>query len=848
MQKPHTILGPSCVSRRTQTAGDTLRTLIVIGTVLSVINFFEVGPANTSRAQPPVADSDTSTDANELGDESAVPTSTGVLPELGTLAQPTATQILTEDPVDWIIIDQVRILQVTPLEIRPNTLEKLDTRIAQFARTKPITSDESTLVKWRERFEKVHDIEVSLSADPLGRQFWLHREHIDRIIHHETHAINVADSHRERGELSIARELLEHVRRRDPRWPGLVEAENRLMFADANARWDAGDPEHAMTILEQLLAVDPDYPQLELRLGQITRAVANDALADDDPRRLREILGRLRRSYPRHSFLGQFEDARKDRANTFLRLARETPDPAAASRFVMQAVRYGPELSQTRDAFETIFARFPVLEVGSLVAANRADSPVLRDLASHRFDTLASTRLFEPQSVEGDLVRFRSRFIAGWTPEDLGRSAVIELSSSESAIDAYQLAQRIQEVAANPDRFGDRWAAMIEGVQPLGPHRLRIHLAAGPVRLDALLSRLPIDLPPQFEPVAATVAESAQFRHGVTSAVAFRSTKRDEDRARGEFAEVVEYQYSDPEAFGRAIRRGEIALAIDVPPLLVARLQVQSWFSDNVILNKTTVPASHVLQFRVGSAPSESTALRVALERAIDREALLHSAILHTERDDPLGTEFARVSNAVFPSFSYANASDASIRSYDRRAAVALALLARRALGQAWRTLKLLAPGSAVERDAATKLVESWRALGIPVELIPAEQNLAATKSGDWDIVYRVLTETEPSLAMWELFSSDGMTTLDAIDYLSEPQRQRLIRLEATRDFPTATDLLTDAHRAVLEDALIIPLWEVDRLSIRRRSIRNVPDDSLLDPYHRISEWRVEPIFPTDAE
>lgn len=804
-------------------------------------------PSAVAQESPSNAGAEAGNAADETeATEEEIPDSPTFLPSIEELRRPTAAEILQGKPTDWVIVELIRVLRVEPVEPRPNTLEAIEARISEFAKTKPVTSNQERLQKWREEFEKTADLEVVLVDDPFGRPYLLQKKHIDQMIHHETHALQLAARLRGEGDLATARELLEHVRRRDPNWPGLREERNALLFADAEALFARGESEQALSVFEQLLPRDPEYPQLELRMGQVTRAIARQAYADDDPRRARAFVARLRRSYPRHGFVAEIEKTRFDRARDLLASARAAESPAAASRFVVDAARYAPDLKGLKDAHTALYERYPILDVGVLSLASRPHDVVTRTTGGLRFENLAGGRLFAPYSVEGDYVRFRSQVVTGWTLEDLGRRAVVTLDADRSAFDGYRLAETLSSVTAAPEQFGDRWASMVAGVRPLGPDRVRIDLPRGPTRLDALLSRLPVRLEPLYRP--ADENATGGFRRDVVASTSFRAASSVAERPRGQFAEIVEHQYSDAEAFGRAIRRDEIALAVDVPPFLVARLKSESWFANEVILNKATVPTTHLLQFRPGSAFADSRGLRIALERATDRRSLLHEALLHTESGSPLGKEYARLTANIFPSFSYGNFAAAAVRPFDAEAAVPLALLARRQLGDRWTTFRMIAPDTPVIRDAAELVVDGWRKLGFPIELVPVADTNEAIETATWDIAYRVVAITEPSLGLWELLAAGSVPTLQAINYLEEPLRQRLIRLEETSDLPTASRLLAEAHKSILDQALLLPLWEVDRLSIRRRSIRGVPDDRLVSPYHRIDRWRVEPVFSLRAD
>lgn len=765
------------------------------------------------------------------------------LPVLKDMLPRTAAQILHDQPEDWLIVATDHVLRVKPVLPRPNTLEAMKTKVDKFAATKPQTTDPAKVAAWREEFEKTYDIEVTLIDDVKGQDYWLNISEVDDIIHHETHALREAARLRDAQQFSVATELLEHVRRRDAAWPGLEEETNKLLFAEATSMLRNGNGEHALATLDRLYERDPEFANLDVRFGQAIRVLGREALNAKDPRRTRYFESRLRQNYPKHGVLKDLDDDRKEQARALVSEARGSRSFRDASELVSDAARYAPDLPGLAEAHSSLFGRYPVLHAGTLELAQPAANPMLAGAAHLRRKRLVSATLFEPTAVEGDIVRYTSRFVESWHPEDLERRAVFDLVETNGQFDVYQLAEILSGQINTGSRHGDRWYSAIRSVLPKSPTRLELTLGRGPLRLDALLGLLPVPLDAQF----VSAESPAETDSGGRPLIAFRNTQPQSTRPAGQFAEVIEHKYASAEDFGRGIRRDEIAVAVDVPPYLVSRLTTEKWFAREVILGKSTLPLTHMLQFRVGSAVAESAPLRIALERAIDRETVLASAVLHNESRNGLGSEYARVTANLFPSFSYGNNKSVQVRPYDPSAALPMALLARRQLGDRWGTMRLIAPDQAEVRDAAKQLVAGWRSMGMPVELVPQTETEASIASNNWDIIYRVCAVTEPSIELWTLLADEGRSDLEGISYLPEPLRERLIRLDNTRDWPTASSLLADCHRAILEHAILIPLWEVDRLSIRRRSIRGVPEQSL-SPYYDLTDWRVEPVFSTSVD
>ena len=769
------------------------------------------------------------------------------LPLLETIEYPNAETLLNGPPLDWFILADKYVLKTKPIETRPGVLDKIRSEIEGLKKSRPPSRQQQALARWEEKVREASQIRVELPEDITGFRYDMDYKFVSRMLYHEDLCLREVDRLRERRELLPAWNLLEHVRRRDADWPGLRDATNRMLLADAEELTRKGAAERALVVLETLRERDEDFPGLQNRFAEAVRRLANEAVAKEDYRQARHFRRRLLDVYPKDAAVAEIDASLSELAQGLIRRAESAGDPRTASELVRMAARVWPYERGLDRQFQRSVDPYVVIHSGTTRLATPAGSPLLATAASRRHQALTGAALFEPIGVDGDLVRFGSPFIERWQLLDLGRRAVVDFEADPAAggnqpIDAFQLADVLRSAETNAERYGDRWQGLFAGVRPVSPLRLELTMADSPLRLDALLAGLPLPLRGDFVP-ADPVPDVFTVR-GATGSKRF--VLPEEQRTPTRVAEIVEHLFPDAETFARALRRDELDLGVDVPPHVVGRLKSESWFSEEVILGVCGMPLTHMIQFRPDTPVSKNTMLRLGMARALVRGPILEDVYLRADQDPwgPLpGKEYVRLTNSPFPSRSYANDPNLKLREQDVFAAVALGLLAKRQMGDDFRTMRMICPDVPEHRQASERIIEQWLASGFPVELVPAEGSLKAIQEGTWDIAYRVVSLTEPAVDLWPLLALKDYADLDSIEYLPEPLRRRLIEIDRTDDWPTAIDSLHAVHRTMWEQAILIPLWEIDRLAIRRRTIRDAPVRPVT-PYQNVRAWVTNPSIP----
>ena len=772
------------------------------------------------------------------------------LPLLSDVPLPTAETLLKEQPFDWVIVSGDdrgdRLLVTEPLRLRPKAYQQLVDRVAaaQSALTSAQRNAPATVDQKREELNAARQLRLNLVGDLLGFPYEVDYDELSDVQHHEDLALQRAEALRQEGELEQAWELVTHVRRRDPEWPGLAETIDRLLFSDADRLLAKGEPERALAVLDQLFERSPRFLNLDTRFGSAVRTLALEAAAAENYRRARYYVGRLQSRFPDHPVARELQQGFARQAQSIVREAeqqRREGNARAAAEAVRRAGKISPDLGSTRRLFDEITKNYPILHVGTLRLAEAPASPLLAGPEHWRHRRLTTPRLFHERAVDNDLVRYGSDFIQDWSPEDLGRSVVLRLKSQQPRsqpqpiLASYDIADALLAAAHDDLRYGDRYAATLLGVRPTRPDRLELALGVQPLRIQSFLT-IPLDGPGPFEsaPVSADTLPARQ----ATGMVRFvRSFQPPPGELPGAIAEIVEHQFASGDEMVRALRRAEVDMLTDVPLFTAVRLLIDQTTRDQAIAGPCSLPETHLLQFNPEGVLSKVTELRRGLAVSFERRDALFDVFTHGRT-----SEFARLTTSPMPLFSYAVDPRIEARRQDRFAATALGLVGRRKLpeGTPWGPWKMVVPEDPRCREAAEVLIADMRRAGYPVELVPDDQREQTLADGSWEILYRRVQIAEPLVDLWPVLALGNEARVGELTHLPETLRRRVLELEQVDDWNAATDLMRAIDRSVWAQAIVIPLWELDRITLRRRSLREAPDP-VLWPYAAVGQWRLEP-------
>lgn len=323
----------------------------------------------------------------------------------------------------------------------------------------------------------------------------------------------------------------------------------------------------------------------------------------------------------------------------------------------------------------------------------------------------------------------------------------------------------------------------------------------------------------------------------------FRRTRAQSPTARQiHVNDVVEVRYDSWEKSLQGLLRGEVTLLPTVDLRDLKGLQDDGRF----FVMQYSLPQSHFLMFQSKTVALRDGQLRRALLHAVPRERLLRDIVL---KEAPAA--HGRLVTSPFASQSYGYNRLLKAPTYDPQLAAALALTAKKQLGGALPTLRLLCPADPVLRDAARAMIAEWKRVGITVTLVDeaAPERTGSRDAGpreDWDICYRTARFIEPISDIWPLLTLQTEARVAALQPLPERTRRMLLELERTIDWTTATALLHRLLGDLLTEARYVPLWEVDEYLVTRKNLLGVPVRPI-HTYDEIERWTLQSWYPQDV-
>lgn len=805
-------------------------------------------------------------------EEDALPT----LAEMKTQI-PTMQELLTGDPVDWIILksnvkkgDEREVLIVQPVYPRPGTIEKMAedrTRLGQSA-TRPKQEPGETDEEYKERLARLLDeatfLSVSLPEDPTdtdpdsAAEYRLNvTRNVDQVVYNEDLMLMRADILLNEKKLDKAFELLLVVQRRVPGWPGYSDRRNRLLFEEAKLRMEEGQLEEALAFFEELHMLDKGYTGLREELGKVIDALIKRAEDSGELRQARYFLLRLRGHDAAHPVATRWTAQFSAQTEELLRKAqaeRSAGQHAEAFALATEAAGVWPPHPQLRSSYDPIAERYQVLSVGVPRLAGESTPFFLPTDADRRLESLLATDLFQVRGFD-QASFYESPVFEEWTPADLGRQLVFTLRRRRASWESNPVLTSEQVVRSIGNRlkrsspyYDERLASFVRSMEVRSPQEFVLNFSSVPVRPQALF-RFPVrqtsapvakDEAASSSPVSNALSKRFVVHEKDDNHMTFRRAIPQADRLSSyRVEEITERRYETAEKVVQALLRGDVSV-LPRPPL---------WYVDELVsddrffLEQYGVPTTHVLQFNPECKPLRNAEFRRALAQILDRQKILADTVLR----DPEAAR-GRVVSAPFPrsSYGYDTRYDEELKksgaaSRDLPLAFSLIKFTEKRFGGSLPELKMVCEPGEVILAAAEQLVAQWAQLGIKVTIVASSEETPK----DWDIVYRTVRMTEPVAELWPFLTMKPDARVEDLEHLPDWLRQQLIELEQSVDFNTSVRMLRGLHFRLNELVHIIPLWEVDDVIVIRKNIQGFPA-RLIDPYHNVERWKVAPWFSAE--
>jgi tetratricopeptide (TPR) repeat protein len=775
-------------------------------------------------------------------------------PKLDEMETPTIGQLLTQPPIDWIVLKNDDVIVTAPVYPRPDTLAKMQEAIDHFDE-QPRPRSREAAVAHREERDALQKISIlDPDAGSASPESLLNMRHVDRIIYFEDMLLQRIKELIDAGKLRDAFEALFTLERRSPDWPGLVDYQIFVMFAEARARLEKQEVEQALYFLEEIHDRNPAEPELPTELGHVVDLLISEAVERGDFRRARHFLRRLRQRFSGHQTAARWTDSLASRSAALVRdglnFSRAGHHDQAAIA-LEQAANVWPVLPRLRQTHGRISGRYQRLRVGVLRTAGERSAYFLPTEADRREKYLTRTSLFEV-IFSDDAAHYHSGFFENWEPTELGRRAAFTLRQERlpwesrpvvtSAIIVDTLAARLR-----PDDPGydERFDSYVKGISVQSPFQFEIQFERVPLQMEALFHHPLLQTGSNDAANDETAPEerrvvSERFRRfdqSTNRTVYRRSRPEPEGLSRYHVAEVVELRYDSHDLALQGLLRGEVSVLPHVQNWDVPRLSED----DRFFVQQYALPVTHVLQLNPHSATLENGELRRALAYAIDRESVLRNVVLR----DPNATR-GRVVTAPFSTQSSAY-SALLPRPYDPSLAFALGATAKKRLKGEIPVLRLVCAPDPIVRAAADELVKQWALAKIPVVLVADDNAGEQTARQQWDLLYRTVRMADPVVELWPFVTIGAGTRVEALDRQPPWIRQALVELDNAVNWQTAISVLRRLQRSLVEDVKLIPLWEVDDFLVIRKNIRGFPERPT-QTYQNIERCIVRPWYPGDEQ
>ncbi len=798
---------------------------------------------------PPQQDAAENADGQQAEQEEEVQ-----LPKLEEMQPLSLARLMKGPPEDWVVLirnDEVVVVQ--PVRPRPNTLEFIEQRIRNPAKYEPadIGVDEAgrplgpraLAQKKREWRRTLPYLELHLpfnekdKTEAADQKYYIEYKKVKQIIYFEDMQLAQIDRFLDAKKISEAYEMIVVLRKRDPKWPGLAFREFRLLFAEAELYLDKGRNEFALVNLEQLHDRNPDYPELSRTMGEVFDEEISSAYENEDFRRARHFLARIKKRYPEHDVARKWTEKFESQAASLMEQAEAAEaggDIKQAVAHVEQAARVWPSAKGLSRLHSRLANRHQILRVGVLFQPKEGAGPEASTVADLRRTSLIHTRLFEPDNLDGAIVRYRSRFLSQWEPSSLGRRINFQLRphrqpwESQDVLIAVPLIQQFgAKMDTRSDTYDERFSDRVATVSLRTPFEFNVTFDSVPFRAEPLFT-FPLAADGSFK---STGKEENRVTYE-------RAIPEPDDERQFHVAQIDELQYPSYEKAMQGLLRGEVQMLPHLKLSDVAKISEHPSF----FVLKYQLPVTHVVQFNPEKKSLRSKALRRALASSLNREQMLTEHVLQNALP-----EQGRLTSAPYPRSSYAYNERVPPHRYDIELALALTLAAKKDLGsKQLPTLKLRCAPDQASRDVAELLIKNWARVGINVELLPASTSEdGSDEEKDWDLVYRTVTMHEPAVELWPMLTLKPTAELEDLRHLPNWLRDKFVSLDRAANWTRAEQLLHELQESLAAEMLVIPLWEVDDYMIVRKTIRNVPE-APMSTYDKIEQWVVQPWYPRD--
>ncbi|MFO0957233.1 MAG: ABC transporter substrate-binding protein [Isosphaeraceae bacterium] len=769
--------------------------------------------------------------------------------------------LLKTAPFDRVTLIDNKVFSVEPLSPRP--IPPPPAPVPDSKKAKAVTKQEQQAQLEAER-------QVIRLTEGDYRDFWTKRASIKSVEYFEDMLLAEGDRLLRDGNYAKAFEYYLAVKDRSPRWKGLEERIDKLLFEEGNSHLVRGETEQGLRLIRELYERRPDYPNLGERLARAYSDRINKAIEKGHYAEGRQALHDLEALVPNHVLA-------KEGRNKFIAKAQTLADRASKKQGdgqlsdLSEALRVWPELDGAASKYSEAFSNLPTLEVGVLdVPRPRGDDrdptpgfgPWIRTRAEARLNPLVFLPLLARDDEAAARGAIPGQLVADLEITDIGRTVIARLKPGIAWADGSRPLTSLDVARSLSDRamprspsFHSRWANMLDRLEAIDDERVTIRLSRPILKPESWLV-VPVGPAHAGRDGLVPVGKgrssvgNGPFRvvELAKSSAKLRSLAEDPSGSR-RVRNLHESRMPNATAAISAMLRGQVAMLEHVPTDRVADLAQDP----DIKLGRYAQPSLHRIVFDGRNPALRSRSLRRGLAYAIDRKALLEETILRRPAD-------ARnlLADGPFPADSYANAPN--IRGFDHDPLMAKMLVAggRKEAGVETVRLRFEYPSIPEAQAVAPKIAEMFREAGKIGELNGLQIDLVERRPDDlerelragrkFDIVYLADRVSDPAMEAGPLICPgyDAPPTTGALAAIASPRiLQLLLQLDLASDPPAAKELLQQIDREARDELPILPLWQLDEIYAWRSSLVGPPAETE-SLYQGIETWEIKPWIARD--
>lgn len=676
-----------------------------------------------------------------------------------------------------------------------------------------------------------------------GRVYEIIWKDIDKVVLYENLVLQQANKLIEQKQFSEAFEHLEFLKTNYPQTPGLQKIRRDFMYRSATEMAGLRKLPHALAVLEEFqrsFPDDKDKDKIRNAISTVSSQLIEGYFTANELGTAKAMILRLEKDYTKdplpvvEKWRGKFlELANEFREKSIA--AKEAGDFSKARQLAVKMLEIEPDIEGGKQYLNDLILAFPMVRVGVFQKSSTPDTSSLADWPSFRSGQLITKPMFELRATGSEGGQYRFGFGSFQHSDDRTELDItIQNPGKEGIPNSLLMSQALLDRATVDHKmYVPGWASLLDSVSVFGPERLKLKFRRPHVLPQAFL---------QWQLEGASASKSL-----------YRLKSEESDRKRFEWTgqtqaaefqplEIQEVLYSDPQKAIGDLVRGDIELIDRMFPADVRKIR-------NVTTVKTedyALPMVHMLIPRTKSAYMDDRDFRRALLSAINREAILNGEILGGNTNSK-----SRVISGPFPAgendtdpIAYAYNSSVENTAWDPRLGKVLVMLSTARLKSIALkkreelppipTIRLGVPDYESARVAGDAIVQSWKLIGVPAELVILTEMPPPGKESPVDFVYVSAAIWEPVTDAERLFGIGGPAESN-----NQFIVQALGQLNSARTWRDVRQGCQDLHALVAAHLPILPLWQVGETFAYRTDVVGISKKPI-GLYQDVQKWRFQ--------